>query len=131
MRSINATTIALLVLSLGLVAADDGGPYTIHELRGIQKCGKCNPNGMSNFCETSSFDHGDKKEAVRISDCKLLMEQVKNTNQLSLVLFPVAPIDANQWNLITVSKSGNCGFALKAPKVLPGTDGIAMGTGDV
>ncbi|KAK7911097.1 hypothetical protein PG985_013578 [Apiospora marii] len=131
MRAVNTTTIALLGLSLGLATADGGAPYTVDQLKGIQTCGKCNPRGMSNFCESSSFEKGDKKEAVRIADCKLLMEQVKNTDKQSVVVFPVAPIDANQWNVVTVSKPGNCGFALKAPRALPGEDGIAMGTGDV
>ncbi|KAK8017754.1 hypothetical protein PG993_014080 [Apiospora rasikravindrae] len=92
---------------------------------------------MTNFCDGSTFEKGDKKEwaaggqAVKVSDCKKLMEKLQGTNQQSFVVFPVEPIKANEWNVVTSSQPGNCAFALKAGGSISGTEGIAMGSGDV
>ncbi|KAK7966239.1 uncharacterized protein PG986_000516 [Apiospora aurea] len=110
---------------------------SINELRGQQTCKKCNKKGMTNFCDGSTFEKGDKKEwaaggqAVKVGDCKTLMDQLSGTNQQSFVVFPVESINANEWNVVTSSQTGNCAFALKAGGAMSGSSGLAMGSGDV
>ncbi|KAK8067266.1 hypothetical protein PG997_014013 [Apiospora hydei] len=125
---VRINTISIALLGLGLASAEltkvvvspdlTARGSSINELRGQQTCKKCNKKGMTNFCDGSTFEKGDKKEwaaggqAVKVGDCKKLMDQLSGTNQQSFV-------------------PGNCAFALKAGGAMSGSSGLALGSGDV
>ncbi|KAK8041060.1 hypothetical protein PG994_014067 [Apiospora phragmitis] len=134
------TTVPIALLGLGLAAAEvaDTGLMArfnkADTLKGMQVCKKCNKVGMTNFCDGSTFEKGNEKAkgggAALVKECEVLRDQVKNTDQQLLYMFPMEPINAGEWNLIKVT-AGNCGVSFKAGGALQGTDGLAMGTGDV